>query len=160
MAPVPDGHRLLHVLPAPAHGDERVGERERRGGHERAVLAQAVARDPVGPDSACHERAQRGDAGGEDGRLRVRRELQLGLGSLEAEPRQREAERCVRLREDLAALGERVSERPPHPDLLRALAREHEREAHALAASGRAVPEAARPRATSSLSIAALTPLA
>ena len=59
--------------------------------------------------------AQRGDARGQDRGLRVRGELQLGLGPLEAQPREREAEGRVGLVEDLAALREGLGSARPIP---------------------------------------------
>ena len=92
-------------------------------------------------------RASRGrkgrDARRQDRRLGVRGQLQVGLGPLEAEPRQREAEGPVRLLEGGPALGKGLAELLPHPDHLRALAGEDERDAHALAASLRS-PEGAQ----------------
>ena len=131
IAPTPGGHRLLHELAAQVHQADRVGERERAGRDQRRVLAERVARRrrraraPV----ARSQHAQRRDAGGQDRRLRVGGERQLLLGPLEAELRQREAERGVGLVEHRRApRARRRASARAHADLLRALAREQERE--------------------------------
>ncbi len=57
----------------------------------------------------------------QDGRLRIRRQLELILGSLEAELRDRKTQRLVRNAKDLARGGTGVIEGATHSDRLRAL---------------------------------------
>src|SRR5262249_24901541 len=88
----------------------------------------------------------------QDRGLRVRGELQVRLGPLEAELRQRGAENAVGFLEDGPALREGRGERLAHPDVLRSLAGEDEGDLQGPAASLRA------PRARSSASMLSFTP--
>ena len=118
-----DRHRLLHVATAAADDCQRVGERERPGGHVRRILAEAVPRHEGGRESARREQPVGRDAHGENRRLRVLRQRELRLGALEADAAERLAERGIGFGKRLAADRERVGERAAHPDFLRSLSR-------------------------------------
>jgi hypothetical protein len=80
---LPRGHGLLHRLRAKAHQRQRIAKRERAGGDERRVFAEAVSGEHRGhrtPGSL--PRTQRRDAGGEHHRLRIGREVQCVRRSL------------------------------------------------------------------------------
>ena len=92
MRPCPAGTASCMNVAAQVHQADGVGQRQRARRHQRGVLAQRVAGDEVGAQArAGLEHAQGGHAGGQDGRLGVGGQGQLGLGPLEAEPRQRTA---------------------------------------------------------------------
>ena len=69
-----------HLAPAGADRLERGLERERAGGHERAVLAQRVAHDEVGSDPVLAQQAREGHVDGEHGGLGDLGRPQLLLG--------------------------------------------------------------------------------
>ena len=78
--------------PAPAHRPQGVGRGRAPPPPRGPSTRRGCARPPrPGRDAPGDEGAQRGDARGQDGRLRVRGELQLLLRALEAEPREGEA---------------------------------------------------------------------
>ena len=59
-----------HLAAARAHRLERVGERQRAGGDQRAVLAEAVPHHHVRHDAVGGEQAGERRVGGQHGRLR------------------------------------------------------------------------------------------
>jgi len=89
-----------------------------------------VSSDDVELQALLAQHAEHRDRGGQDRRLRVPGERQLVLGALEAELRDREAERGVGLL--VRALGGLVGVREvaPHADALRALAGKQECRLH------------------------------
>src|SRR6185295_7529688 len=111
-------------LAAAAHQAKRLAKAEGAGRHQRRVLAEAVAgrrhRPQLGGQLA--ERAVDGDRGRDEGRLRVRRQVQLLLRTLPAQPGEREAESLVGLFKGLPRRGAGLGPDPAHPHLLRALA--------------------------------------
>src|SRR6266540_362809 len=125
---LPLRHRLLHERAARPHGLRRVRRGAGARRDERGVLAERVSRDEVRDDPSLGEDRRRSRRDGQDRGLRVRGELQGLLRPLEAHPRQLLAERRVDLLEHGARLGEPVEEFLTHPDRLRALAGEDERE--------------------------------
>ena len=129
---LPHRHRLLHVLPAAAHRGHRVAQAQRPRGHQGRVLAQAVPRHVGRPRRAPGLEGPQGrDAGGQDRGLGVGGELEVALGTLEAEPGKREPQGAVGLLENGAGLREGVAEALAHAHGLGALAREDEGDAHA-----------------------------
>jgi hypothetical protein len=122
---------LVHQLPAPAHEARRVGEAERARGVMRGELAERVAGGGahVRREAVARDRP-RGGAVREQRGLRVVRERQVVRGPLEAQRRERDAERRVDRLEGLARGGMRVGEVEAHSRLLRPLAGKEEYDVH------------------------------
>ena len=138
IAPTPARHGLLHELPAArARGARRRRRRERPAATLAEYSPSECPAAKAAPSSRSGNRArevlERGDRVGQDRRLRVGGELQLLLGPLEAEPREREAEDRVGLVEDRARRRRRLAERLAHADGLGALAGKEQGERHGAA---------------------------
>jgi hypothetical protein len=125
-AALPDRHRFLHRLGTEAHQRQRVLQRERAGGDQRRVFAEAVAGDDVGLAAAGGQpRAVGRDRGGQHHRLGVGGQVQRFLRPFGDQFRHVQAQRLGRLgqrgRDGGVAL-----EAGQHADGLRTLAREYE----------------------------------
>src|SRR5581483_7046384 len=96
-----DGNGFLHELAAKMNDLRRFARSESADADDRAVLAEGMTGDEIAArDSELFQhRVDRG-GDGEDRRLRVLRELQLFIGTFEAELRNREAEGFVDLLEN------------------------------------------------------------
>ena len=105
IAPVVGDLEAGHLAAAGADRLERGVEGQRAGGHERAVLAEAVAHHHVGLDAVGGEQPGEGEVGGQHGRLG-----DLGLQQLLLEPRRPRPGRCV----DEDVVGQRPAEQRRH----------------------------------------------
>jgi hypothetical protein len=121
-------HGRLHELPAGAHGADGVSKAEGPSSDMRGVFAQRVARGVAHGESTRSqlrlEHAVGRDGNRQDRRLGMLGQLELVLGAVEDDLRQRKAERVVGFFEDGARGGRSVIQRAAHADGLRSLARE------------------------------------
>jgi hypothetical protein len=131
--------QVRHLPPASAHRLEGVGKRQGAGGHERAVLAEAVTHHEIRHQAVGREQTREGDIHGEDRGLGDLGVAQLALGALDGSgiPRVREqvvAERPVEQRrhhpigfgEGLGDDRLALAQAPQHVRVLGALARVEE----------------------------------
>ena len=122
-----DRHGFLHEASARAHDRRRLGGREAADADDGAVLAEGVAGHEIAPRGAVLlEHGVKRGRDREDGRLRVLGELELILGTLEAERGDGEAEGGVDVVEDPARRRILLGDIPAHPGVLTPLAREDE----------------------------------
>ena len=116
IAPCPGGQASCIRRPRSRTARNASPKRQRAGGNQRAVLAQAMTGGQFRRDRAFgFERAQCRDRGRERRRLGVRSQAQVLLGTLEAHPRERETERLVGLFERPAARPETLAKSAPIP---------------------------------------------
>ena len=123
-----DRHGVLHEPAAHAHDLRGLGRRQAADADDRAVLAEGVAGHDVAPGRAAFfEHGVNRGRHGENRRLRVLGELELIVGTFEAELRDREAERGVDVVEDAARGRERLGDVLPHSGVLAPLPGKNER---------------------------------
>src|SRR5207249_3856019 len=125
-----DWYRLLHELAALAHDADRVGEAECARDDQGGVLTEAVAGGQRGLETALSARGGRRYRGGQDRGLGVGRQRQVGLGPLEHQPSEVEAERVVGFLKDRLGAGRALVETLAHADRLRALTGKEKRDGH------------------------------
>ena len=126
-AAFPRGHGFLHIGSAFAHQAHRIGKVQRSNRHERRVLAQAVAGDKVRRQTLFRHHAISRHRHGQNGRLRVRRELQFLFAAFKAHFGDGEAQRMIRFLKHSAGRGIIFRQLFAHARVLRRLPRKHKR---------------------------------
>ena len=123
---------LLHDPAALTHERNRIREVDRVGGDRRRVLACRMAGEDARLELDARlaglgaHRLEVGDAGGQDGRLSVDRQVELLRRPLGDQARERKAERRIGALQDGGRGRGAAHEVAGHADVLRALARENE----------------------------------
>ena len=123
---------LLHDPATLAHQPDRRLEVDCVGSHRCRVLAGRMPGEAqrrqldAGLVRLRAHRLEVRDAGGQDGRLRVHRQVELLGRALGDHPRQRKAKRGIGSLDDRGSDRRALEQGGPHPDVLRALAGEDE----------------------------------
>ncbi len=121
--PRADRDGLLHELPALAHDDRGIGRGKPADTDDGPVLAEGVAGHEIAADCAeVFQHGVNGGGDGQDGGLRVLGQLELVLGTFEAELGDREAERIIDLPEDAPRDRVGLEDVLPHAGVLAPLA--------------------------------------
>src|SRR6266404_1973779 len=123
-------HGFLHIQPALSHGSKRVVKLQRTRGYQRRVFAERMTRYKICSGPSSFESSQRRDRTGQNRGLRVYRQPQLFIRTLEAQTRQSNAKYAIRFLKYLPGNWQRVCQLLTHSDLLRALAWKYERCSH------------------------------
>ena len=124
---LPHRHRLLHEAAAHPHDFRRLGRRQSADADDRAVFAEGVSGHQIAAGGSFFlENGVQRRRNGEDGRLRVLGQLELIVRPLEAECRERKAERGVDVIEDPPRRRISRGDVLPHPGVLASLPGEDE----------------------------------